>query len=121
MNGICIKVEIDGYVNKLPYHITEFEPKAEYWENMECNLIILRKSKSMTPLDKWVWTIINYNSDPSVDDGFPMFLFHISPKQIAELIGETEENILTSLSHLILLGRIKAYDIEGKSDLYVAI
>lgn len=121
MKGIVIEYEIDGYLNGEPYHIIEYDEKEPYWERVEFSIDDIKHLHFATPIEKLVWIVINYNSYGKCDDGIPMYLFHITPGQISEMLGVTVNGVEFSLNHLIRIGRLKKYDIENIDHVYAAI
>ena len=118
MKTITIYEEFDGYIDDIPYRLLEFDEDyhGEYISDLRFD--DLKKVKELNPLLKWVWFFLNEYSNGSVDDGYPIYLFHVTPKQISDVLGFDEDSVDMALKRLIGIGVIKKYDINGIDHIY---
>ena len=121
MNSFTFHDEPHGYYDGEPYKIVEFGSYKKFLNDTECNIFEIQNLKGATFLDKWVWLVINSSSNLNSADGFYMFLLHVIPEQLAELLDAPLNDIVISINHLIQLGRLKRYEIVGKTNIYAAI
>ena len=115
---VSVRFSVDGFIDGKPYELMEFD--KEFHSDYDIDLCFndLKEVKDLNALDKWVWLLIREYSNDSCDDGFPMYLFHITPKQISDVLGFCELDIKLSLKRLIKRNLVKVYDIEGKEHIY---
>lgn len=118
MKTITIYEEIDGYINEVPYRLLEFEKDyhGDYAADFRFNY--LKKVKELNPLLRWVWWFFNEYTCDTYEDGFPMYLLHVTPKQIAEALCLDEESIDMAIKRLVGRGVIKKYILDGKDHIY---
>lgn len=120
MKTVTICEEFDGYINGVPYKLLEFEKDFHIDYSIDFNFKILENVKHIIPFDRWVWILIREYSNCSFDGDYPIYLFHITPQQIAEVLCVSERLIQPSLLRLIRHGLIKRYEIDGKVHIYAA-
>ena len=110
--------EIDGYIDDKPYKIREFEKDFYGDMNIVFSFDDLKQVKDFDPLPKLVWLFMREYSNSSCDYGLPMFLFHVTPIQIAEVLGVDVFDVDSALNELIRYGLIEKYDINGMYNVY---
>lgn len=118
MNTMYLSNEIDGYIDDKPYKIREFEKDFNGDRNIEFSFDDLKQVKEFDSLHKWVWLFMREYSNSSCDGGLPMFLFHVTPIQIAEVLGVDVFDVDSALNELIQYGLIEKYDINGMYNIY---